>query len=225
MKIIRGLSAVALIVVAGCSNSGAQPSGTASGLQTKPAVTVGTVVSSTASTVTPGSTGGIISTSAPATPVVPSVQPSDGGATSVVDGANLKTFAGTQREYIDAFAGCMRAKGVPVDIAADGTMTYPGLPADQNTTLEQVQQQCVSEVGIIQTKNFTDEQLQAYYDMQHAQWKCLSDNGFSVAPAQTFQTYRDMAKQTGAPNWNVFEGVPETEVGAGLSKCPNKVAG
>ncbi|WP_353649224.1 hypothetical protein ABLG96_20880 [Nakamurella sp. A5-74] len=145
--------------------------------------------------------------------------------TSVVDDADLKTFAGTQREYIDAYAGCMRGKGVPVDIAEDGTMTYPGLPADQNTTLEQVQQQCLAEVGVIQTKDFTDKQLQAYYDLQHAQWKCLSDNGFSVQSAQTFQTYRDRAQQTGAPDWNVFNGVPETEVGAGLSKCPNKIAG
>ncbi len=218
-----------VVLTSGCTNSASeQPSPSASGLQSKPEITV-----SSQATDPPSATSGVRSSvTAPrtsTTSAVTSDSTSDGGdgggVTTVADDADLKTFTGTQREYIDAYSACIRKKGVPVDVAEDGTLTFPGLPKDQNTTLEQVQHQCLVEVGVIQTRNFTDEQLRAYYDMQRAQWKCLSDNGFSVAPAQTFETYRDVARQTGAPDWNVFNGLSESDIGTGLSKCPNKVVG
>lgn len=229
MKFRSGAAIAMLVVLAsGCTNStGAEPSQTASGLQSKPEITVSAQPTARAST-TPNTTSTAMAPSTSTTSAEPSDSTSDddgGGVTTLADDADLKTFTGTQREYIDAMSACLRKKGIPVDVAEDGTFTFPGLPMGQNTTLEQAQKECLATIGIIQTRNFNDEQLRTYYKLQYDQWKCLRDNGFAVRPAQTFETYRDIARQTGAPTWNAFDGLSGSDIGLGLSKCPNKIAG
>lgn len=132
------------------------------------------------------------------------------------------TFQGTQREYIDAFKACMESQGIHVNLAEDGGMTFPGATNDSVTIAGN---HCLQQIGIIQTRNFTEKQLRSYYAVQSAQWQCIRDAGYPVAPAQTWQTYLDTAQQTGAPYWDVFAGLARDQVGAALADCPNKVAG
>lgn len=144
----------------------------------------------------------------------------------MTDSEDIPTFQGTQREYVQKMVKCLQDAGFNVQINANGDgWSDPTLPSSQNDAMNAAGDQCIREIGEIQTKNFTDQQLAGFYGGLKKQYECLQENGFPTDPAPSLQAYQDHAHQTGIPDWNVMSALPRSQIPAALTACPNPVQG
>ncbi len=156
---------------------------------------------------------------APAPSASSSASPSVSGAAASLPSAlaSAKVFTGTPEEYTAALVACYRAAGYTVTMPTDptdGSAFSTDITGHTDQEFADMANACDEQVGTIDLRGYSDEQIRASYDYRVAEFECLVSNGWASGSPPSWESYRDdwRASQGGA-HWDPISDALQAGVG------------